>query len=373
MNAPLAVAGAPPPPGRPVPQIDLLKAVASQLIVLHHLAFYGPMADRASTLWPALFDALAQHARIAVQVFLVVGGFLAARQLAPAGRLAAGPSIAARVLGRYLRLVLPLAATLVLAVGAAALARAWMNHPSVPSAPQPAQVLAHLLLMQDLIGAEALSAGVWYVAIDFQLYVLLLALLALAQQAERRAGQRTPWAPWAVAALVVASLLWWNRIPALDTVAPYFFGAYGLGVLVAWWAPAASARLRLGLLAACVLLALGLDFRWRIAVAALVAGALAWAALRPRPRGGQDTRGLHGLRWLGNISYAVFLVHFPVCLVVNAFFDRFMPADAAVQALGVALAWAASVAAGALFHHGVERPLLQRVKTWRRRAPALAA
>ena len=56
--------------------VDLLKAVASQLIVLHHLAFYGPMAHQARPLAPALFDWLAGPARMAVQVFLVTGGFL---------------------------------------------------------------------------------------------------------------------------------------------------------------------------------------------------------------------------------------------------------------------------------------------------------
>ena len=33
-----------------MPVIDLFKAVASQLIVLHHLAFYGPMSDAAAPL-----------------------------------------------------------------------------------------------------------------------------------------------------------------------------------------------------------------------------------------------------------------------------------------------------------------------------------
>ena len=36
--------------------INVLKAVAAQLIVLHHLAFYGPMADLARPLLPATID-----------------------------------------------------------------------------------------------------------------------------------------------------------------------------------------------------------------------------------------------------------------------------------------------------------------------------
>jgi peptidoglycan/LPS O-acetylase OafA/YrhL len=54
-------------------------------------------------------------------------------------------------------------------------------------------------------------------------------------------------------------------------------------------------------------------------------------------------------------SYGVFLVHFPVCLVVNAFFTRFVPAHALPQALGLLLAWAGSLWAGGLFHRHVEQ------------------
>jgi peptidoglycan/LPS O-acetylase OafA/YrhL len=50
-------------------------------------------------------------------------------------------------------------------------------------------------------------------------------------------------------------------------------------------------------------------------------------------------------------------VHFPVCLVVNAGFTRFVPPDAEWQAIGAVLAWAASLAAGAAFYRWVEAPL----------------
>ena len=75
--------------------INVLKAGAAQLIVLHHLAFYGPMSDHVQPMWPALIDWLGDSARIAVQVFLVIGGFLAAKSLAPAGLPGLAPSPAA--------------------------------------------------------------------------------------------------------------------------------------------------------------------------------------------------------------------------------------------------------------------------------------
>lgn len=338
-------------PARLLP-VDALKALASQLIVLHHLAFYGPMADFAAPLWPALFEFLARHGRLAVQVFLVLGGYLAARSLAPDGRLVPGARPVALAWQRYLRLLPPYAVVLVLAVAASAWAGRWMTHPSIPAPPGAAQLLAHLLLLQDLLGYESLSAGLWYVAIDLQLFVLLLALLALARRLDgaRRGG---PWAPWAVLLGVGASLLHFNRVAGWDVAAPYFFGSYGLGVLVAW-RRTRGGGFALAAAAVVVALALALDWRSRIALAAAVAALLAiWTA---RPAAAAIGGAAGRLAWLSRISYAVFLVHFPVCLVVNAAFVRFAPHVPAWQLAGLGVAWAASVAAGALLHRWVERP-----------------
>ena len=70
-----------------------------------------------------------------------------------------------------------------------------------------------------------------------------------------------------------------------------------------------------------------------------------WLATFPRSR---------VLAYLGQISYSVFLLNFPIGLVVNAAFTRFAPADPVVQTLGVLLAWLACNLLGALFHHAVE-------------------
>ena len=165
--------------GGRLPLVDVLKALASQLIVLHHLAFYGPMSDYARSLVPDALDWFYAYARIAVQVFLVIGGFLAAQSLQRQGCLDSPLRLLWR---RYLKLVLPYLVALLLAIAAAAIARHLMNHPATPAAPTLAQFLAHLLLLQGILGFDSLSAGVWYVAIDFQLYALLLAAHCLVQR-----------------------------------------------------------------------------------------------------------------------------------------------------------------------------------------------
>lgn len=331
--------------------VDALKAISCQLIVLHHLAFYGPMSHTAHSLAPDLFDFLCQHARIAVQVFLVVSGFLAARSLAPAGALVM-PRPWQVLTRRYRKLVVPFAAAMLLAICGAALARTLMTHDSIPASPTLYQLLAHVLLVHNLLDVDALSAGVWYIAIDLQLFALLAMLLWAGRAA---APGRVMAAVVPVGMLVVASLFWFNLDAEWDIWAVYFFGAYGLGAM-AYWATAVGsgwrARAALAVLGIVVLAALWVDFRSRIAVAVVVALVLGAAQ-----HGGWLERWPRGrvVAWFGKISYSVFLVHFPVCLVINGVVSRLAPDEPWLNAFGIVIAWLASNTAGALFYRHVER------------------
>jgi len=337
--------------------INLLKAGAAQLIVLHHLAFYGPMADTARPLMPSIVDWLDHNGRIAVQAFLVISGFLVAKSLSPTGQ----PGIAnplGTIWRRYIKLAPPFIVAMLLAIGASALAGTWMVHDSISPPPDLAQLAAHVLLLHGVLGYESLSAGAWYVAIDFQLYALMTCLLWLGG---RVTGNRplTWLMPLVVALGMSISLLYFNRDAEFDVWAPYFFGSYGLGIL-AWWAsdprrPFGATLALLLMMVVPTVLALELDFRIRIAVASLVACFLfLYGRTRLSTYAGA---GWSVINYGGKISYSIFLVHFPVCLVVNAAFTRFVPEDAWLQGTGVLCAWAASVAAGAVFHHWVEAPL----------------
>ncbi len=340
-----------------LPLIDALKAVASQLIVLHHLAFYGPMSDAVRPFAAPLVDGLAEYGRLAVQVFLVVGGFLAARTLAPGGA-AMRPSPAAQVARRWARLAGPYVAAIAIALVAAAIGRTLTDHPTVPDAPTARQLLANLAMVQDIVGETALSAGLWYVSIDLQLFAIAVAI----GWACTRAGAPRAM-PAAVAALGAASLLAFNRDPGWDVWGVYFFGSYALGALAAWAGPGRLGRLAPLAIAALGAIALLVEFRSRIAVAAATALLLAWAI----PRGAGDRRlASPALGFLARISYSVFLVHYPVCVLVEAAAARWFAGDPLACALGIAFAWAASTAAGALLYRWVEAPLTDALA--RRRA-----
>ncbi len=351
--------------------IDALKAIASQLIVLHHLALYGPMSTMAHDLAPDVFEWLETYGRIAVQVFLVMGGFLAVKSLAPAGVFVGGNPLTL-VWRRYLSLALPFAAALGLAILGAAVARAWMAHDSIPLAPTWPQFVSHVFLLHGLLGQESLSAGVWYVAIDFQLFALLCLTLWGAERLGLAQGIRRR-APLLVWALVAASLFVFNLDAGWDNWALYFFGAYGLGALAYWAAAPHRASGWLWLVAATGLAALLFDFRLRIAVALVTAVALG-VSRRYGWLGRWPDVGV--LAFLGKVSYSVFLVHFPVCLMVNAAFVWIAPGQAEGNALGVLLAWGASVAVGTAFYHLVEAPVRQwlarRPQALRQGAPARA-
>lgn len=141
--------------------------------------------------------------------------------------------------------------------------------------------------------------------------------------------------------------------PGLDNWALYFFGSYGLGA-AAWWA---SGRKQLaawlGVIATVAIAALVVDFRLRIALALAVALALGfghrsgvlekWPNARP-------------IAFLGQISYSVFLVHFPIYLLANALFVQLGWSSPGAAILVIFGAWTASIAVGTLFYRWVESP-----------------
>ena len=331
-----------------MPLIDALKAIAALLVLLNHFSSYGPLAIAAREALPAISEWLYGYGRLAVQVFLVIGGFLAARALSSHGQgLASSPL--PLIWKRYQRLVLPYMAALGLAIIAAAIADHWMDDESIPDRASFGQWLTHLLLLQNLLDFPALSAGVWYVAIDFQLFALLALLLWI--------GHHDRLAPALVLIVAIASLFWFNRDADWDNWALYFFGSYGLGC-AAWWASdRRQLALWLGIIVTVTVAALLIDFRLRIALALGVALLLALAR-----RGGWLERwpDHRPLAFLGRISYSLFLVHFPVLLLANGLYAQLGLTSPASAVATLVLALLASLLAASSFHRWIESPAASR-------------
>ena len=321
------------PPRSRLLHIDALKALAAQLIVLHHLSAYGPLADAVHGLAPQLMALSYDYGRMAVQVFLVVGGFLSARGLSPA-RLPLCGAPAQLLAQRYLRLMLPFFAAVLLTLASSALVACWL-----PS----------------LVPTSVSAARAWYVAIDLQLCALLLGLLWLARQVPRARIL----APALVLLLTLASLWVFNLDAGLDVWSLHFFGAYGLGALAHWLILSQWRGRWLGMLTVLVVAALIHDFRGRIALALATVLLLIW--LQHRHASGQPLlrrkRPSAVLAHFGTHSYALFLVHFPICLLVNALFEHKDAAPAWIAVLAMVAAWLLSNLAAVPFHRWIEAPV----------------
>lgn len=341
------------------PAIDAIKLLAANTIVLHHLCAYGPLADAAASAWPDLAALLYDKGRFAVQVFFVVAGYLAAQGLSQVQdwRAATFWRLAFK---RYRRLAWPLVVALALAIAAAALTREALPDGVAPATPSAAQLLAHGLLLQQVLGFEALSVGLWYVAVDFQLFVVLLALFAAPACLAAHRGRARAATIMLTAALMLASLWGFNLDTDGDDWATYFFGSYGLGACACWARRSRRRHEWAACLSLVVCLALLLDFRGRILLAGLTAGFL---VLFNRPQEEAATAPSRLQRWThhgAQRAYALFLVHFPVLLLANGavvWAGESLSAEAMgpfATACAMLLAWLASCAAADVFYRRIE-------------------
>ncbi len=331
--------------------IDAAKVLASHLIVLHHFTVYGPLADALELAAPTLTDWFFEYARMAVQVFLVIGGYLAAGTLAPHGYFQRKQPWRG-VAQRYVRLVLPFGVALLLVTACSALARHWLQADFIPAAPSLIALLAHFALLFDILGYASLSSGVWYVAIDFQLFAVMALLLWIGGRA----------AKWLVALAMLGSLFFFNLHQTGDVWALYFFGSYGMGAF-AWWAGhSRHAGKLLAMLALAGAAALVWDFRLRIALALFLALGLGVARWHLRREVQQKPTlrplALRLLRLLSRSSYALFLTHFSIVLLANVVWERFgWTATGYSVVWFAAVTWLVCVALSMLFERFVERPL----------------
>lgn len=291
--------------------MDGLRVVAAHVIVLHHLASYGPLASSFQHASPWLSDVLYNYGRFATQVFFVMAGFLAAQALSAPYV----PSLTQRLVKRYVRLM-PLFLLAILGVALiVAWLRPWIDQDWLTEPPTVWQWVTHALLIQDLVGQPSMTVGAWYVAIDFQLFALLNVLA---------------WGVWRLGAsrgvvlvpvtlLCLASQWYFNRDPAWDRWALYFFESYGLGALLALTLHGTpheqrSARYVLLFCMASAVVA-GLAFpRPRLLLSVAVCLTLWWGVKRLHP----SARCSAWLRRHSDTSYSLFVTHFMPLVAANA-------------------------------------------------------
>ena len=339
--------------------INLFKFVCAQLIVMHHICGYGPMRDSLALQAPSALEFFIDCTRLVVQVFLVMGGFLAAQSLM-SGK---GATWSALIAKRFIRLAPFYWLTMLTVIGVGYWVALHVSGEWLPAGFQWKQFLAHAFLLQGVMGEESISAGVWYVAIDFQLFALLALCATLCKDSNSSEQKLTQPLCWCVLALTVSSFWFFNRFQDLDNWCIYFMGAYGIGVLAAlaahqkadrwifwaawgmgWTSMIVYPRVRIAL-ALCVSVLLF--------VLASHQGAFLSEKLKSR------------LELLGASAYATFLNHFIWIMVFSALWNVLHLSGWPTALFVMLLCWMTSCAWGIWAHVNLERPLLEWAKTWR--------
>lgn len=299
--------------------IDFLKVFAALLIILHHLSSYGQIAQDAHSVLPGIMTWLFEYGRYAVQIFLVMAGYLATQSLSRYANVKfSAQGLLKVILNRYLRLFGPYAAALILTIACASIARFWVNDEFVGESETLSQFLAHLFFIQGILGLDSISAGAWYIAIDWQLYSVLAILLI--------SFPRYQAVIWVISVLAVSSLLFFNRSGIYEAYFIYFIGSYGLGVL-AYLAKCFEnqgvnrlAKIALLLIGLIIAIASFQQIWLRNFLAWFVAIALLFWGDTPYPPKEESSRILNAIAWGSQRSYCAFLIHFAFILLANTLY-----------------------------------------------------
>ena len=335
--------------------IDNIKGIACLLIVFHHLAFYGPMSDVANAVIPNVINFFFDYARLAVAVFLCVGGFLTGLKLSEPNFFVKH-SVQQVIWQKYLRLVIPYLGAITLAIAGSFVASRLMQHHSISAMPDVPQLLSHLFFLQNILGFESLSAGLWYVAIDFQLFAVCALLVFLVEKLSP--------ASWSYkstrlisliifSGLTIASVTFFNRHEVYDVWFVYFFATYGLGLLTAFLVRSQSHRVLILTVVAVTIFSLYYqDFRERLSVALLMAFLLFSSY---ESNWTKSKLWNNPLQKIGEMSYSIFLVHFPVSLVISGIWVQLYPSDPWMNVLGMCVSALLSLLLAIPFYKYIEK------------------
>lgn len=346
-----------------MPFLDALRAFASVMILLHHFALYPPLCERAVPILGASVHWFHDYARF-TQVFFVVGGFVMASKMS--SQSWSLPELGRFVIRRYCRLGIPYLAAVVFAIAACGFARGWLPGQVVGTPATLPQFAAHVLFIQEFLGYEHLSAGVWFVCINFQLGLIYAALLCLrdtlprwsASPSEKMAENLPMIAGWI---LSVFSLFYFNLHPDWDSWAIYFFPYFFMGIALQRALRDKRSEPAFWFYLLVVVVAMALGWRWRLA-SAVVVGLLLFVAMKSG----------FGNRWpesrliarLGRASYSLFLVHFPVLVIVAGLWERLGWTSPIAAIAGLLTAFISSLAASFAFHHFIELPAASLARKW---------
>ena len=345
-----------------LPLVEALRAIASTIIALHHLALYWPPASEIIPGFSTAVEWMKVNGR-ATQLFFVIGGFVMAQSMSK--RQWDIRTFRRYVRDRYLRLALPYLAAMVLAIGACAVGRGLVSDYVVGAPPTLAQILAHVFFLQKILGHDSFSAGMWFVCINFQMSLILAVLLLLRDASRGRSIVLPMVLAWGLAA---AALFHFNLDDGWDMWAIYFFAHFFTGVM-AYYGLKSTRWERLFWLYV-LMTAAALTWRcWRadwalemstvrmlvalgVGILLFCGGKVGFARTWPKSA---------VLGYLGRTSYSLFLVHFPMLVLVLTLWKWLEWTSSLATVTGLCGTYVLSLLASNLFYRFVEVPAAKRI------------
>lgn len=315
---------------------DALRGLAALAVCWFHLTSGNPQF-----LDEGLIKASGRYGWLGWEVFFVLSGFVVPYSLwrSHHGWRDAGSFLRRRLV----RLYPPYAASLALILVLAAISAAMPGYRGEPFTVDAGRLASHLVYASELWGYPSLNPVYWTLFIEVQFYALVaLVFVPLSRSRAQRVG-------------IVVALL------AISVVAsdPRFVFAYlpffALGMIAFLRRAHREPLMGTVWLAAAAGVLLALQRSPLESIVAVIAAGLLACAPEDLPIG-------RPLRWLGAISYSLYLVHVPVGGRVVNLGER-LALPPAGDAACLALALAASLAAAWAFHRLIEAPSLR----WSRR------
>jgi peptidoglycan/LPS O-acetylase OafA/YrhL len=296
--------------------IDFLKTIAVQIIILHHLSNYGPIPLKVHEIFPNFIDFIGEYGRYAVQIFLVIGGYLSVKNLP---QTLEKQGVLKTIFNRYLRLIPTYAIAIIFTMVCATIARLVHYEEYIGEPETLLQILSHLLFLQNLLGYDSISVGVWYVAIDWQLYIFVSCLLFFFKSYQNILLMLT--------LFIAASLLYFSRHAVFENYFFYFAGAYGLGI-IAFLAEGAShpeiktpARLLLLIFSILIISDTFFEISVKNIIEMIIALILSWKGKNLYRS--ETFRWTKLCIWFSQRAYCAFLIHFSLILLGNTMFYRY--------------------------------------------------
>ncbi len=330
--------------------LDALRGLAALWVVLFHLSVVQAIPAVEGGVGGFVWLTLFRPGGLGVAVFFVLSGFVIAHSLRRGlGSVGAVRSFA---IGRVVRLTPPYWAAIVVAIAMHGLATVVNNEPFAPGgAPlSTARVVSHLAYLQSFVGHHAISEVFWTLTIEMQFYLAFAALLVAANMVTMR------WpAAWRPLVWVVGALSLFGARSDLDpqvTLVPLFYSFF-LGAIIYWVHTARLPVLDLGAFTVGLLI-VAIESPSSFLNTALVTGGLLILA---SVRSGLSTWLANPpLRFLGRISYSLYLVHVPVQGAAVLAVVKVLGSSGTSVIVASVASTAACLVAATMFWWAVERP-----------------